>query len=460
MIRLYDKNKIDFNNLPFSNKDLWLLLVPIVVEQMLNSFMGMADSMMVAKVGTEAISAVSLVDSVNILIIQVFAALATGAAIICSQYVGLGKKEGCIKAARQITLTVFAISIGIVILSIVFNRSLLSFIFGHVEDSVMEGCVTYFYLSVLSYPFIALFSAGSAFFRAEGNSKLPMKISVISNVINIIGNAIFIFGFNMGVFGAGLATLLSRFFCFAVIFYRLRDTKQLIYVKNYFSIRPDWKLIGTILAIGIPSGVENGMFQFGKLAIQSTVSTLGTKAIAAQAMAAMFENINGIGACGVGIGLMTVVGQCIGAGKKEEAKYYMIKHAIIAEVVVTASCLLVIVIAKPVLFLAGYGEHQNRQQSTCPARCHLCVFFRVGQDTVKKERHVLPRKSILRRDALRAYPDRYGRRPYEGQRILLPSSLQKPTGSGRRKTLLHNCTAPHWPKSSRGRNHNSRGRGY
>lgn len=368
MFKIYDKSKIDFENLPFKNKDLWVLLVPIVIEQLLNSFMGMADSMMVARVGNEAISAVSLVDSVNVLIIQVFAALATGAAIICSQYVGMQKKDRCIQAARQITLTVFAIAIGIAIPAFIFNRPLLSFIFGQVDESVMNACVTYFYLSVLSYPFIALFSAGSAFFRAAGNSKLPMRISVISNVMNIVGNAIFIFGFNMGVFGAGLATLISRFFCFVVVYYRLRNQNQMIYVRNYFSIKPDWKMIGTILAIGIPSGIENGMFQFGKLAIQSTVSTLGTKAIAAQAMASMFENVNGIGACGVGIGLMTVVGQCIGAGKKEEAKYYVVKHAIIAEVVVTLSCLFVLFIAKPVLILANYDAETI-------AICLECMIF-------------------------------------------------------------------------------------
>jgi putative MATE family efflux protein len=217
----------------------------------------------------------------------------------------------------------------------------------------MEGCLVYFLITVLSYPFLALFNAGAAFFRAGGNSRFPMKVSVISNIINIVGNAIFIYGFKWNVAGAALSTLISRAFCTVVIFYYLRKPKQTIVVKEYFKIRPDMSLIYKILAIGIPSGVENGMFQFGKLAIQSTVSTMGTVAIAAQAMTNIMENVNGVFGIGVGIGLMTVVGQCIGAGRTEEAKYYIVKLTKIAWVGILASCLFVCAITKPVTYLAG-----------------------------------------------------------------------------------------------------------
>lgn len=353
MFQLYDRSKIDKNNLMFTAKQLRILLVPVIVEQLLNSVMGTADTMMVSHVGSAAISAVSLVDSINLLVIQVFAALATGATIICAQYLGRKDEKDSIAAARQVTLTVSFISIFITVLCLIFCKPLLRLMFGQVEADVMDASIIYFLITACSFPFIALFSAGSAFYRAGGNSKFPMRVSVISNVLNIIGNAILIFVFHMGVAGAALSTLLSRAFCMIVVFWFLRKPKQPIVLNHYFSIRPDFPLIGKILAVGIPSGIENGMFQFGKLAIQSSVSTLGTTAIAAQAMAIIMENLNGIGGVGVGIALMTVVGQCIGAGRKEEAKYYIVKLTAYGEIVILLSCLFTWVLTKPITFLAN-----------------------------------------------------------------------------------------------------------
>lgn len=352
-MKLYDKKKIDWNSILFDNRALFMLLVPIIVEQLLNSFMGMVDTMMVSTVGSEAISAVSLVDSFNNLIIQVFSAMATGAAIICSQYLGSGDEKASNRAARQVVLTVAVIALAVMLVCLVGRERMLRFIFGEVEDQVMRGCLVYFLITVVSYPFLALFSVGAALFRAGGNSRFPMKVSLLSNVLNIVGNAIFIYVFRWSVAGAALATLISRVFSMAVVFYYLRMPRQVIVVRDYLKIRPDMPLIWKIMAIGIPSGVENGMFQFGKLAIQSTVSTMGTVAIAAQAMTNIMENLNGVFGIGVGIGLMTVVGQCIGAGRKEEAKYYIVKLTGIAWAGILVSCLVVFAITKPVTCLAG-----------------------------------------------------------------------------------------------------------
>lgn len=351
--KLYDKTKINFRDMLYPGKALLALLIPIVIEQLLNSFMGMVDTMMVSNVGSEAISAVSLVDSINNLVIQVFSAMAAGAAIICSQYLGNRDSKGCNKAARQVVLTVLAISLTITVLGLLFRAPLLRLTFGQIEPGVMDKAQSYFFVTVLSYPFLALFNAGSAFFRAGGNSRFPMKVSVISNLLNVGGNAIFIFGFDMGVTGAALATLISRAFCAIVIFAFLRKPRQEIIVRDYLTLRPDVPLIMKILAIGIPAGIENGMFQFGKLAIQSTVSTMGTSAIAAQAMTNIMEMVNGIFGVGVGICLMTIVGQAIGAGRNEEAKYYVVKCTKIGVVGILISCLLVLAMTKPVLFLAG-----------------------------------------------------------------------------------------------------------
>ena len=208
---------------------------------------------------------------------------------------------------------------------LIFRVPLLRVIFGAVEADVMKNSQVYFLFTLLSFPFIGLYDAGASILRAQNNSRSPMVISVISNFMNIGGNAILIFGFHMGVEGAAISTLISRIFCAVVVLWKLRDESKPIFVKQYLSIRPDFGLIKKILFIGIPSGIENSMFQFGKLAIQSTVSTLGTVAIAAQAMTNILENLNGVAAIGVGIGLMTVVGQCLGAGRKDEAIYYIKK---------------------------------------------------------------------------------------------------------------------------------------
>ncbi len=339
----------------FSNRMICSLLIPVVLEQLLNSIMGTADTMMVSNVGSAAISAVSLVDSINVLVIQAFSALAAGGAIICAQYIGQRSKEKANESARQVLFIITAISVAVSLICLVFQKPLLSLIFGSVEPAVMRASETYFFYTALSFPFIAAYDSAASIFRAQDNTKGPMIISIISNVMNIAGNAVMIWVFHMGVAGAALSTLISRIFCAVVVIIQLRKEKegQEIVVRDYFEIRPDWSMIRRILGLGIPSGIENSMFQLGKLAIQSTVSTLGTTAIAAQAMTNILENLNGIAAIGVGVGLMTIVGQCLGAGRQDEAVYYIKKLCVIAEVIIIISCLGVFALTKPITILGG-----------------------------------------------------------------------------------------------------------
>lgn len=362
-MKLYDRTKIDWNNLLFDKKQLFWLILPIVIEQLLNSLMGMVDTMMVSTVGSAAISAVALVDSINNLVIQIFSAMAAGAAIICSQFIGSGDNEGSSQTARQVVLTVSVIAVSVSAVCLLGGERLLLLIFGSVEDAVMRNARSYFLITALSYPFLALFSAGAAFYRASGNAKFPTKVSVLSNVINVTGNTLFLYGFHWGVAGAAFATLLARIFSTVVIFYCLRKPRQTIVVRDYLKIRPDMPLIVKIMAIGIPTGIENGMFQFGKLAIASTVSTMGTVAISAQAMTDIMELVNGIFSNSVGIGLMTVVGQCIGAHRPQEARYYIVKLMRVAWIGVLVSCLLVLAITKPVTWISGME----------PAAAGLCL---------------------------------------------------------------------------------------
>ena len=357
----------------YNNFELRKLLIPIIVEQLLSSLMGTADTMMVSNVGSAAISAVSLVDSINILVIQALSALSAGGAILCSQYLGSQNKKDANRSARQVLFVMVILSVALSAFCLIFRDPLLHVIFGKVERDVMTNSQIYFFFTLLSFPFIGLYDAGASIMRSQNNSRNPMIISVISNFMNIGGNAILIFVLGMGVEGAAISTLVSRIFCAIVVIWQLRNDNEPICIRNYFSIRPDWDLIKRILLIGIPSGIENSMFQFGKLAIQSTVSTLGTVAIAAQAMTNILENLNGIAAIGIGIGMMTVVGQCLGAGRKDEAIYYIKKLTAVAEVVIIASCALVFLATKPVTILGGME----------PESAKMCLYM-VGWITVVK----------------------------------------------------------------------------
>lgn len=343
----------------FTNKKLIALMLPLAVDQLLNSFMGTVDTLVVSNLGSAAISAVSLVDSINILVVQAFFALASGGTVVCSHYLGCEKKERATNAARQLVFITFAMSLIIAIACHLFSSQILGLIFGQVEPAVMENAKKYFFFSAMSYPFIALYDDGACILRAQENSKLPMQISFIANGINVVLNLVFVWIFHFGVAGSSAATMIARAFAMIAVLYKLRSPNMKVQLRDYFSIRPEWKEIKRILHIGVPSGIENGMFQFGKLAIQSTVSSLGTAAIAAQAMTIIFENVNGMAAVGIGIGLMTVVGQSIGAGRQEEAKYYIVKLAGYAEIAMIISCILVYIAARPVTVLAGMSEEST-----------------------------------------------------------------------------------------------------
>ena len=349
----------------YSNAKLLSLMIPLICEQIFTAFMGTADSMMVSNVSPAAISAVSLVDSINVLFIQAFYALASGGAIVCANYLGQGRKDKAETSANQLLFVIFYISVFITALCLIWRAPLLRLIFGSVEDEVMENALTYFFYTSMSFPFIALFDSGSSVFRAQNNSRLPMTVTILTNIMNIIGNAILIWGFGLGVAGAAISTLLSRITAALAVLLFLRRKTGHIVIGNFLFLKPQIRLIKNILRIGIPSGIENGMFQFGKLAIQSTVSTLGTMAIAAQAMTNILENFNGIAAMGIGIGMMTVVGQCLGAGRPDEAKYYIKKLSIIAELVIIGSCLIIFALTGPITVIAGME----------PESASMCIFM-------------------------------------------------------------------------------------
>ena len=306
----------------FSRQALTALLLPLIAEQALSVTIGLADTLMVSSVGEAAVSGVSLVDSFNTLMIQIMSALATGGAVVTSQYIGHREPKNAKAAAAQILFVLSSFSLVVAAVVVVGRHAILRGIFGSIDADVMRYAETYFLLSALSYPFIGLYNAGAALFRAQGNSKISMLSSLVMNVVNIGGNAVLIFGFGMGVMGAALASLISRAVaCFAVLSL-LQKPACPLRVEGLQALKPDGGLIRRILRVGIPAGIENGMFQIGKLSVSSLTSTLGTAAIAANAVANTTTTFLNIPANAVGMAALTVVGQCLGAGEKEQAVYY------------------------------------------------------------------------------------------------------------------------------------------
>ena len=306
----------------FSRQALTALLLPLIAEQALSVTIGLADTLMVSSVGEAAVSGVSLVDSFNTLMIQIMSALATGGAVVTSQYIGHREPKNAKAAAAQILFVLSSFSLVVAAVVVVGRHAILRGIFGSIDADVMRYAETYFLLSALSYPFIGLYNAGAALFRAQGNSKISMLSSLVMNVVNIGGNAVLIFGFGMGVMGAALASLISRAVaCFAVLSL-LQKPACPLRVEGLQALKPDGGLIRRILRVGIPAGIENGMFQIGKLSVSSLTSTLGTAAIAANAVANTTTTFLNIPANAVCMAALTVVGQCLGAGEKEQAVYY------------------------------------------------------------------------------------------------------------------------------------------
>ncbi len=306
----------------FSTEQLQKLIYPLIIEQILAITVGMADTIMISYAGESAMSGVSLVDMINTLMINIFIAVSTGGAVILSQYLGSKNTKKASKAASQLIMISAVIAIVFMIVFILGNHFILKLFFGAIEFDVMKNAKIYFLISVCSYPFIAIFDSCSAIFRSMGNSKVSMEISVGMNILNGIGNAILIFGFSMGVMGAALSTLFARIIGTLFIFILLDKRRNLVAVSVKEIFTWDKEIIYRILYIGIPSGIENGIFQLGRVLVVSIISTYGTAQIAANAVANGLDSMGTIAGQAMNLAMLTVIGHCMGAGKKEEAVFY------------------------------------------------------------------------------------------------------------------------------------------
>ena len=310
------------NERMFSNRDLTWLIVPLVIEQFLALFIGMADTVMVSSISESAVSAISLVDSINVLLIQLFSAMATGGAVVAAQYLGKRDNLSACGAAKQLMYISLALSMLLAILSVVFCDPILTLCFGILSPKTMDYCRDYFYLSAASYPALALYNGGAALLRAMGNSKASMFTSLMMNVVNVGGNALLIYGAGMEVAGAGTASLLSRVLGAVIMVWLLMHQQSPIHLIRPLHLDADPPMIKRIFQLGIPNGLENSMFQIGKLMVAGIISGMGESIIAGNAIANNISSMCNLTGSAIGLAIVTVVGQCIGANDIKQARYY------------------------------------------------------------------------------------------------------------------------------------------
>lgn len=343
----------------FSKKDLRKLIIPLILEQTLAITVGMADTMMISSAGEAAVSGVSLVDMFNNLIISVLAALATGGAVVTSQCIGAGRREEACRSARQLVFTEAAITIGISVLVLLFHRQILGLFFGQIEADVMQNAIIYLIISVFSFPLLAVYDSCAALYRSMGNAQITLKISLLMNVINVVGNAIGVYALKLGVAGVAIPSLVSRGVAGVVLFTFLHNPDNLVFLtRGKFKV--DATIVKRILFIGIPSGIENGIFQLGRVLVVSIIAAFGTSQIAANGVANSLDSMGCIVGQAMSLAMITVIGRCVGAGEEGQVRYYT-KKLLGETYFYTAVINSIILLLLPwILQIYGLGEETTR----------------------------------------------------------------------------------------------------
>lgn len=343
----------------FSKKDLRKLIIPLILEQTLAITVGMADTMMISSAGEAAVSGVSLVDMFNNLIISVLAALATGGAVVTSQCIGAGRREEACRSARQLVFTEAAITIGISVLVLLFHRQILGLFFGQIEADVMQNAIIYLIISVFSFPLLAVYDSCAALYRSMGNAQITLKISLLMNVINVVGNAIGVYVLKLGVAGVAIPSLVSRGVAGVVLFTLLHNPDNLVFLtRGKFKV--DATIVKRILFIGIPSGIENGIFQLGRVLVVSIIAAFGTSQIAANGVANSLDSMGCIVGQAMSLAMITVIGRCVGAGEEGQVRYYT-KKLLGETYFYTAVINSIILLLLPwILQIYGLGEETTR----------------------------------------------------------------------------------------------------
>lgn len=303
----------------FSKKEMIKLMIPLLLEQVLNTAVGMADTLMVSSVGESAISGISLVDNINALLFTLFAALCTGGAITTAHFIGGRNDENARDSAANLVFCSVGMAFIVSIVALSGNKFFITLFYGSIEEEVMRYARTYFYFSAFSYVFTALYNSCSSLFRVMGITRVSLAASVMANILNISGNALFLFVFNWGVAGVALATLIARAFSAMFLATVLTKKNRTVYLEVKRILRPKWDMIKRILNIGIPNGIESSIFQVGKVLVSGVTAMLGTTSITANAVASAITGFAVIPGNAVSLAITTVVGQIAGSGDNKLA---------------------------------------------------------------------------------------------------------------------------------------------
>ena len=343
----------DKPKLLFSSRQIAMIILPLLLQNLLSIAIGVADSIMVSNKGEAAFAGVSLVNSLDTVLITLFSALTAGGSAVLAQAMGRKDREYACEATKQMLYVATMVAATISAVTLLLREPILRLLFGEVEADVLNNALAYFFFLAISFPFLAIENSVAAALRAQGDSMTSLKVSVLMNLLNVAGNAILIYGLDLGAAGAAIATLLSRmigaFFKLIIIC----NKKRYIYVDHLWRYRPNTAMIKIILRFGIPNGIEQSMHNFGNLLTSSLVSSLGTASIAARGAMNSICNVQYSAGGASQQTMIPVVGRCVGAKEKKQAKQYTWLLLGIAYLLVIAVALPTLIFATPLLRFYG-----------------------------------------------------------------------------------------------------------
>ena len=308
------------------------MTLPVLVEQFCIVIMGVINTMLASNMGKEAISAIGMIDTISMIIISLFGALALGGTVVVAQYVGHQEEDRASQTAAQALVSSFLIASLVTLLVLVLKNAIVRGLYGNAEPLVLEYAMDYLSITLWSYIPIAMVSIAFGILRGSGDTRTPMIVSILMNLFNVVFSSILIYGLNLnmgafgirlpayGVRGAAAGLTLARLAGMLIVLIPLIRGSRQLKLNHAWLFRPDWFLLRCIFSLGIPASAEQLMFNGGKLITQTFIVRLGTTAMAANAIANSIISLIMIPGNALAIAATALVGQLVGAGQTREAR--------------------------------------------------------------------------------------------------------------------------------------------
>lgn len=317
ILKIFNKHK---NNIPI----ILALAIPAMIENILQVLIGTVDTYFIGRIGTEAIAGVGVTNLIMNIYISFFLAIGVGTTALVSRSIGGKDIDRANDSVKQSIIIALGIGLVFGVLNLIFARDILSLL--GADESVIKYAMPYFLSVAVPSVFLCLMMVLSSSLRGAGDTKTPMKIGVVSNIINIILDYILIFGaFNfqgLGILGAGIATTISRIVGVILLLLSVKGNRLKIHIDIFKKWEVNLDIIKSISKIGLPAGIEKLIMRFGQLAYGGLIIMIGTKAYAAHNIAGTIEAYSYLPGMGFGVAAATLVGQNLGAKSPEEAKEF------------------------------------------------------------------------------------------------------------------------------------------